>query len=168
MSKKVTKIAVISVTEDSKIYLNYWERGHKPIKNEIKHLCSKLRAAMSLEVSSDERYLYIGGCSRLNVEKGFPIISVVSFDRKMTEVCSLRLSDDSMKNIFQMKRIPGSEVLVLSGFNLLSLVEFRESKGKLSELKQLRDLHDGEIFDFVLKGREIFSVSGRNNYIHKF
>ena len=168
MTSKVNKIAVISVTEDSKIFLNFWQRGKRPIKREIKTICSKLRAAMSLEISEDGKILYIAGCSRLNVDKGYPVVSAVSFDEELRELSSLRLNDGKMKNVFQIKRLEGTEVLVLSGFNLLSLVQFVREEERLLELKQLRDLHQGEIFDFVMKGREIFSVSSRNNYIHKF
>jgi hypothetical protein len=50
----------------------------------------------------------------------------------------------------------------------MSIVEFRKNRQKFLELKQLRKLHSGEIFDFVLRGNEIFSISSRDKYIHKF
>jgi hypothetical protein len=122
---------------------------------------------MTLEVSEDGEILYIAGCDRMNVEEGKPIISVLKFDRSLEELATLRLHADSMKNIFKIRRIPGTDVVIAAGFELMSLVEFR-NREKLIELKQLRGLHKGEIFDFVLKGKEIYSISSQDTYIHKF
>lgn len=167
MNSKITKIAVISVTENSKIYLNYWEKGKKPKKLEISKICSKIKAAMALELSEDENFLYIGGCDDLNIEAGRPTLSAVSFDEALMEVASFELHESSMKNIFSMKRLKDEEVLVVSGFKMLSLVEFRD-RSTFFELKQLRGLHSSEIFDFEMRGKEIFSVSTCDSYIHKF
>lgn len=167
MNSKITKIAVISVTEKSKIYLNYWEKGKKPKKLEISKICSKVKAAMALEISEDENILYIGGCDDLNIERGKPILSAVSFDETLMEVASFELHEASMKNIFSMKRVKGEEVLVIAGFKMLSLVEFR-NENKFIELKQLRGLHSSEIFDFEMRGKDIFSVCTNDAYIHKF
>ena len=161
-------MVVLSVTEDSRIFLNFWQEGASQIiSKEITKICSKLKAAMTLEVSEDGEFIFIAGCDRMNVEEGNPVVSALTFDTTMREIDSLRLHADSMKNIFRIKRLEGSNVLFLSGFEILSLVEFRD-RDKFVELKQLRGLHSGEIFDFVLKGREIFSVSGTDTYIHKF
>lgn len=167
MNSKITKIAVISVTENSKIYLNYWEKGKKPKKLEISKICSKLKAAMTLELSQNEKILYIGGCDDLNVENGKPTLAAVTFDETLMEVGSFELHEASMKNIFKMKRLQNQEVLVVSGFKMLSLVEFRDRE-KFVELKQLRGLHSGEIFDFCLRGNDIFSICGQDSFIHKF
>lgn len=167
MNSKITKIAVISVTENSKIYLNYWEKGKKPKKLEISKICSKIKAAMALELSQDEKFLYIGGCDDLNIEAGKPTLSCVSFDETLMEIASFELHESSMKNIFSMRRLKDEEVLVVSGFKMLSLVEFRD-RSTFFELKQLRGLHSSEIFDFEMRGKEIFSVSTCDSYIHKF
>lgn len=166
-NKKLTKLGVLSVTEDSRIFLNFWEKGKKIQKKEIASLSKKLKAAMTMEVSDNGEYLFVGGCDRLNVEKGKPVISVFKFDSSLEEIDTLRLHADSMKNVFRIRKIPNSDALVVSGFEILSIIEFRGEK-KLVELKQLRGLHSGEIFDLVLRGREIFSVSSSDSYIHKF
>lgn len=166
-NKKLTKLGVLSVTENSKIYLNYWQKGEKIRKKDITSICSQIKAAMTMEVSEDGEILYIGGCDRLDVEEGKPVLAAIKFDKSLEEIDTLRLHADSMKNVFKVRRLPDTDVLVVSGFEILSIVEFRDRK-KLVELKQLRGLHTGEIFDFVLKKREIFSVSSADGYIHKF
>ena len=168
VDKELSKIVVLSVTEDSSIYLNFWDTNSpKVISKDITEICSKLKAAMTLEVSEDGNFIFIAGCDRMNVEEGKPVVSALRFDSSLKEIDTLRLHADSMKNVFRIKRMNGTDVLFLSGFEILSLVEFRDSK-KFFELKQLRGLHSGEIFDFVVRGREIFSVSGMDTYIHKF
>lgn len=160
-------MGVLSVTETSKIYLNFWQKGEKIRKKDITSICSKIKAAMTMEVSEDGEILYIGGCDRMNVEEGKPVLAALRFDKSLEEIDTLRLHADSMRNIFRIRRIPETDALIVSGFEILSIVEFR-NRNKLVELKQLRGLHTGEIFDFVLRGREIFSVASNDGYIHKF
>ena len=59
-------------------------------------------------------------------------------------------------------------MLVVSGCQRLALVEFLESERKFVEIKELKNIHSGDIFNFALRGREIFSVSPFDDYIHKF
>ncbi len=90
--------------------------------------------------------------------KGVPLISMVTFDSKMEEIFCLKIQANIMRNIFKIKRMADKNVIVASGLNLISLISIKEEKNpSLSEIKQLRDIHSGEIFDFTIKNeREIF------------
>ena len=123
---------------------------------------------MALELSEDQKTVFVGGCNTMNVVNGRACLSAVNFNSYMVQVCSLQLHDPEMRNIFQIKRIVGKNVLVVGGFHSISLIEFKPNNKIFLELKQLKNLHGGEIFDFVFRGREIYSVCDKDEYIHKF
>lgn len=166
------KLLALTVVEDENIYLNFWERsnsGHIESRY-LNNVCPSLMAAMSLEISKDEKTVFIGGCNTLDIFEGRATISAVSFNKFMVNEANIVLHDPEMRNIFQIKRYEGtdSDVIIAGGFNSLSIIEYRGDVKTFFELKLLKNLHNGEIFDFCLRGREIFSVCSNDEYVHKF
>ena len=127
-----------------------------------------MKAAMCLETSKDQSILFIGGCDNMDIQEGHPLITAVRFDGSLEHMDSLSLGDTSMRNVFQLKRLGNTDVLVAGGFYSISLVQFNRETGKFFELKQLSNLHNGEIFDFVIQGHEIYSICSSDKYIHRF
>ena len=159
---------VLSVDDRSfEIYLNYWEVGRK-VHRKLSSICDKLKIAMSLEVSLDSRTVFVSGSDSSDFSQSRPVLSAVSFDEHMTEKTSIRLSDSSMGNVYKVRRMEGFDTVFASGEKLISIVNFDAEKGKFKELKQLRNIHSGSIYSFMIQGKDIFSVSSSDNYIHKF
>ena len=165
-SKSLDRLVVISVDQNFEIYLNYWSSGKVSVKR-LSKITKDIKLATCLEVSRDSKSILLAGCDRMDLNKGRPVIVAFSFDGKFEQISKVQIQDKNMKSIYRMKRLPKSDAYVVSGERAISLVEFINCQ-KIQELKQLRNLHSGEIFDFVLKGKEIFSVSPEDNYVHKF
>lgn len=163
---------ILTVVEDENIYLNYWENS-KTESMESRYLnnaCSNLKAAMCLEISKDEKTVFVGGCNSMDIMDGKATISAVHFNQYMVNEANIELHDPDMKNIFQIRRYEESpfDVLIVGGFNSLSIVEYKSDIKKFFELKLLKNLHNGEVFDFCVLGREIFSICPNDEFIHKF
>lgn len=170
MNKTKTKMAVLSIVEDQDLYLNYWEKGQPIVNIPLATCCPKVVASMSIELSLDEQTLFVSGCDKMDINEGRPIIAALSFDYKLRQKYCLQLSDAKMRNVFKIKRLPGSQddILLVSGFHSISMVAYNSKNGTLQELKTLGGLHDGEIFDFMVFDSIIYSISGKDTYIHKY
>lgn len=166
-SRNLKKILALAIIEDEHLYLNYWEKNLGKAKKKLSEVCSEMEAAMSLEISNDDQFAFVGGCDTMNIFEGRPVITAVRMKSSLMEVSSKKLSEVSMKNIFCLRRYKKTNMLVAGGFNSLTLLEFKENN-QFVELKQLKNLHNGEIFDLCFFERFIYSVSSKDSYIHKF
>lgn len=82
------------------------------------------------------------------------MISAITFDKKLKEEVSLELYDEKMRMINNIKRLPNSDTILVSGFRVISVVEFKMKA--FVELKQLRNIHMGNIYSFCLRGEMFF------------
>lgn len=165
-----TRLAVLTIVEDQNLFLNYWEQGERVVSKPLSACCSKVAASMSLEVSVDERTIFLAGCDKMDITEGRPVIMALSFDGLMKQKAYLQLSDTKMRNIFKLKRLPGAkeDILLASGFNAISIIYYNPQMCVFQELKTLGGLHEGEIFDFTVHDNVIYSISGKDSYIHKY
>lgn len=168
----LTKLLTLTVVEDENIYLNFWE-SKTPGKIEsrfLNNVCPSLKAAMCLEISKDEKTVFVGGCNTMDIFEGKATVAAVHFNQYMVNEANINLHDEEMRNIFQIRRYDGTgaDVLIVGGFNSLSIIEYRKDVKTFFELKLLKNLHNGEIFDFCLRGREIYTICSNDEYIHKF
>jgi len=153
--------------EDESIKVAYWEKGKRVVTKHISQISKELAACITVELSNDENYAILGGSTNMDLVEGHPILAVVKFDESLALVHLRRLKDPSLKCIFKMKKLPDSDIIVVSGFDSLCLLRFSEEDTTLVELKQLSKFHSGEIFDFEIMNNKIFSISGRDSFIHK-
>lgn len=153
---------------DFSLYLNYWSNGVRNVKR-VSEVCGSLKLAMTLEVSKTGDYVFLAGSTNFDLNKGRPIVSAIKFDEGMKEEVDIKLADKEMKNVYQIKRIPGGgDTVIASGEKGMSIVEFLEEEKKFLELKMLRNVHNGDIYDFGIRGKDVFSVSCADDFIHKF
>lgn len=126
-------------------------------------------AAISLEVSTDERYILLGGCDRFDLYEGIPVVQLISFDGNLTLKHQLFLKDESLRTVFRMQWLPDSSYFIASCIESMCVIEYDEQKEELREVKNISKIHGGEIFDFVMHGQqnEIYTVSHADTYIHK-
>ncbi len=164
------RLAVLSIVEDQNLCLNYWEQGQKIVTRSLLLCCPKVVASMSLEVSIDERTIFLAGCDKMDITEGRPVIAALNFDSGLKQKAYLQLSDTKMRNVFKLKRLPGAkeDILLASGFNAISIIYYNSQMCVFQELKTLGGLHEGEIFDFTIFDNIIYSISGKDSYIHKY
>ena len=55
---------LILVMEDETLSLAFWEKGCAPCIRRISMITTELKVAISLELTSDEKYVVLGGCDR--------------------------------------------------------------------------------------------------------
>ena len=163
-------MVVLSIVDDQNLYLNYWQQDSSVVNKPLANCCPKVVASMSLELSHDEKTVFVAGCDKMDINEGRPIISAVSFDSKLKQKTFTYLSDHKMRNIFKLKRLPGlkEDVLLAAGFCAISIVFFNPNMCVFQELKTLGGLHEGEIFDFCVHENTIYSIGGKDSYIHKY
>jgi hypothetical protein len=169
-SEEFNKAALIAVMDDQSLSLNYWEKNERVERFPLVVCCPRLVSAMALECSTDSKVLFVGGSDKFDVTQGKPIIAALSFDKHLRQLAVLELSEKQMLNIFKIKRISlaNDNILLISGFNAISIVYYNQSLCAFQELKTLGGLHEGEIFDFTLYKNTIYSVGGRDPYIHRY
>jgi hypothetical protein len=110
------------------LYLNYFT-GSTKVAHKTKAVCSKLKVAMAVEISRCNNIVFVAGSDTYDIEKGRPVISAITFDEQMNELCTLELSEESMHNIYSIKRIPGTNTLLVSGEKSISIIEFCSDRG---------------------------------------
>ena len=88
----------------------------------IKDVCSKLRLAIRLDISLSGDVVLLAGGSSSNTENSLPIICALTFDQILKEITCLEMKTKAMKNIFCMQRVDQSEILLLGGFQVISIV----------------------------------------------
>jgi hypothetical protein len=125
-----------------------------------------MKVGMSLECSKTGSEVFICGSDSFDMDTCKPIISAVSFDKEMEEITYLELHDSKMRNLYRVKRIEGSNAMLVSGEKTISVIEFR--KKSFFELKELKNIHSGPIYSFGISGRDIYSVCPEDALIHKF
>jgi hypothetical protein len=158
------------VIDDNSLQLNYWNTFDGTYSHPLVVCCPKLASAMTLECSINDKVVYVGGTDKFDVVQGKPIIAALTFDKHMRQLAVMQLSDAAMMNVFKIKRLAHTtyDILLVSGFNGISIVQFNYDTSSFQELKTLGGLHQGEIFDFTLHKNVIYSISGRDKYIHKY
>jgi len=167
-SLELSKIIILSVTEEEDFILSYIE-GFKFLNNKpITSSCTQMKVSTSLEISRDNNVFFLGGGTSSNADNSLPCISAICLDKEMKESASMTLNEPEMKFIFQMKRIDNSNCLVVAGFKLISFIEYDSSSKQFTQLKQIQNIHSGAICDLQISNGMIYSVSDQEDFMHKF
>lgn len=156
--------------EDQSLALNFWQKNENVYTLPLVVCCPKLASAMALESSNNSKVLFVGGSDKFDVTQGKPVIAALSFDRHLRQLAVLELSEKKMHNVFKIKRLQNiaDNILLVAGFNSISVVYYNPALYSFHELKTLGGLHEGEIFDFTLYKNTIYSVGGQDPYIHRY
>jgi len=168
VSKRLDRIMVLSVDDyNFDLYLNFWKNGkHNYLP--LTSISKKISVAITSEISKSNKYVFLGGSTSSNLEEGKPVLTAFSYDCDMKEYANLVLKGSKMKSIYKLQRLPGTDILVACGYQRMVIIEFLENEKKFVELKELKNIHSGDIFNIAIRGKDIFSVSPCDNYIHKF
>lgn len=156
--------------EDQSLTLDFWQKGEQLEKHPLVVCCPRLASGMTLECSLDSKVLFVGGSDKFDVSQGRPVLCALTFDKNLRQLAVLELSERKMMNVFKIKRLQqtSENILLVSGFNAISIIYYSPTLKAFQELKTLGGLHEGEIFDFTLFKNVIYTISGRDSYIHRY
>ena len=108
-----------------------------------------------IDVSYDEQRIYFCGLANINGVKNTPIVMVVKFDPTLAHISSKTLTDIDYGIPRRLKRVKGSEVIIVGCDRHFAVLNF--SNNAIQQISTLRDIHDGAITDFVVRGQYMYS-----------
>jgi hypothetical protein len=110
-----------------------------------------------MEVSYDEQRVYIAGIAVVDGRAGTPIAVACRFDETLEEIAAKRLIDLDYGTPYRMKRMTGTEILVIGCVRHFAILEYID--GQLIQLASLENIHDNEICDFEIRGNYMYSTA---------
>lgn len=109
----------------------------------------------AMDMSFDENRVYLAGLSLLNGNAGQPIVVTCDLNETMFPSSSILLTDIDYGTPHRIKRMRGQEILVIACDKHFAIVEWTPSG--LIQLGSVRNVHDNQICDFVLRGKFLYS-----------
>ena len=155
-----TKICGTSQAGPNAYILHYYEDrmdGGPPISyaKPVVSIIPSMYQVTCMDVSNDERRVYIAGMARMEGGVGRPIVVACGFDERLVELSAVTLKDLDYGTPRRLKRLKGSEVLVVACNRHFSFLECRGSQ--LYPLGSIADVHENEICDFEVRGNYLYS-----------
>jgi hypothetical protein len=135
---------------------------------------------MSLEISRDDKTLFVGGSTDCNIHNGIAGVAAIQFNQYLVHLDTKVIGcEQDLKNVFEIKRFEskkyctdidkGVDVLFAACYKSLVIMEWRDHFKKFVELKVIDLMHSAEIFDFVISEEdEIFAISPNDHFISQF
>lgn len=111
----------------------------------------------ALEVSADERRVYIGGLAIVDGRAGSPVVITCLLDETLREVAANLLDDLDYGTPRRIVRKEGTEILIIGCDRHFAILEYVGDK--LIQIASLPNVHDNEICDFVIRGRFMYSTA---------
>ena len=132
---------------------------------------------MSLEISRDDKIVFVGGSTNSEGHSGKAAISAVQFNQYLVHLDSKSIGNlQEGRAIFQIRRFEsqtyckgidkGIEVLFAACFGCLTIIEWRDHFKQFVELRSIPSLHTSEIFDFAIsENDEILTVCPEDDFL---
>lgn len=155
------KIFGVSLLKDSTAAVHYYERNDQDV-SVVSAICnqsikSPLTVITALEVSANGQMVYLGGYSASDQKTKVPTMVVCEFNRGFGTLATHLFDDPSLKQPIVMQRFPSYEILAIGFYKNLMIVEYDESKKRISPLAKVPNLHSDFIVDIAIQGEKIFS-----------
>lgn len=108
-----------------------------------------------MDVSYDEQKAYFCGVAEVDGIRDTPLVMAFKFDQSLTHISAKTLTDVDYGTPRRLKRVKGSETLVVGCDRHFAVLD--ASNGTVQQISTLRDIHDGAITDFVIRGQYMYS-----------
>lgn len=104
--------------------------------------CKKLEMQIvaCYEVNYARDRLYLGG-----MKSSVAVIAAITLDDKMEIDCSKKFVNVNLSCVSNLKRIEGSETLLLSGLNSVAVLQYNKERKTFNQIHFFKDISDGEI-----------------------
>lgn len=161
-SRSANKIVATSQAGPENYILHYYEDDFgmkEPIafNRPVDVIIPSVYKLTCMDVSFDERTVYFAGLAMVNGTPGQPVVLACTFDQYLKELSAKILTDLPYGTPRRMKRIKGTEVLVVGCDKSFAVLEY--ANGQLMQIGSLENIHDNEITDFEVKGRYLYSTA---------
>ena len=150
------KIVAVSAESPENQIIHYYEDtavSNISYARPLNLILPSMNQIKCLEVSYDEQRVYLAGVST----SGIPGVVACEFKESLAEISTYLMTDLDYKCPYRMKRVNGTEVLIIGCIKHFAIVEF--SNGQLSLLSSLQNIHDNEISDFVFHDNYLYSTA---------
>lgn len=108
-----------------------------------------------MDVSGDEQRVYVCGVSLINGLAGGAIVIAANFDQHLGQISGKLLDDMDYGTPRRLKRLKGQEILILGCDLHFAILQFQGSS--LVQIGALRNIHEGAVTDFVVRGPFLYS-----------
>lgn len=161
-SRSANKIVATSQAGPDNYILHYYEDAFElnaPIayNRPVGVIIPSMYKLTCMDVSFDERRVYIAGLAMVNGTAGQPIVLACTFDQYFEELSAKILSDIPYGTPRRMKRIRGTEILIVGCDRSFAILEY--INGQLIQIGTLQNIHDNEITDFEIRGKYLYSTA---------
>lgn len=154
------RIVATSQAGPDNYVIHYWEDTPEVNIAYAKHVSdvvSSMYKLTCMEVSYDERRVYLAGLAMINGRAGTPLVVACEFNQDLREIAAKMLNDLDYQTPYRMVRVTGTEVLVIGCVRHIAIVEYID--GKLIQIASIPNLHDNEISDIVVRGRYMYTTA---------
>lgn len=99
----------------------------------------------------------MGGRAIVSGGMGEAVVVALDFDNTLREISAKILNDLQYGTPHRLKRVKGTEQMIVGCDRHIAILEF---DGKnMMQIASLRNIHDNEITDFVMRGSYLYSTA---------
>jgi hypothetical protein len=122
---------------------------------------------LSLETSKGDDYIFMGGSTEYEFTDGEAVISVISFDSKLSMVCCQKLDDEENKIVSKIRRISGRNLIAVATYQNIYLLKFDKTKKRFDIVNSIKHVHSGvePINSLRVKENYIYSIAEGDEYV---
>ena len=159
-------LALSYSTEYESFVVNYFEDSQTNacyFSETLQKVLPCLRTASCLEISALEKVVYVAGLSSRSHQNDGACVLVIDFNDSLKQKATHFLTDLNYGVPHRMKRIRGTEILIVGCDRHFAILEFQASK--IVQLGAVPSVHKHQICDFVLAGRYLYSKGLNEDYL---
>lgn len=122
---------------------------------------------MCVEVSLDNSVLFVGGSTEFNFEQGSAILQAVTFNKKLSYICDLKIDDQDNRFVSRIKRVEETNRFFAATLDHIYVFEFKNRK--FCKLSAILNVHKGHqsISDMVISQNSLYTIAVGDNEITK-
>lgn len=161
-NRNASKILGISELKKFSYVLHYYQRerhNFTQFTKKLKIFFPRFYCINSTEINSEGNLLYLAGLEKTRENTpGKIILAVCEFKETLDIVTWMKISSDDSYGIpTVLKRVKGSEVLLIGCNGHIIVLEFLEKNRKIVKIGEMNDIHDNQISDLAFNKKVIYS-----------
>lgn len=158
-NRQASKIVGASQAGPDNYIIHYYEDDpptNIAFARPIQDIIPSMYKVTCMDVSFDEQRVYIGGLLRNGTRSGDAVVIACEFNQTLREISGKKLDDVFYGTPHRLKRVLGStEQMIVACDKHFAVMEF--TGGELIQIGSIRDIHENEISDFVVRDRFLYS-----------
>lgn len=109
----------------------------------------------------------MGGSTEYEFTEGEAVISVITFDSKLSMVCCQKLDDEENKMVGKIRRISGRNLITVATYQNIYVLKFDKSQKRFDIVNSVKGVHTGiePINSLRIKENMIYSTAEGDEYV---